>query len=110
MDITFDNKQLEKCANSDKVGIKKLGAQRFKKFKQRLDQLRASQTLEDVRNQPGKFHELRENRKGQWACDLDQPYRLIFKPQENPIPTDEDGKYIWIEILGVEIIEIDDYH
>ena len=35
--------------------------------------------------------------KGQWACNLDQPYRLIFVPQENPIPTNEDGKCIWIE-------------
>ena len=76
----------------------------------RLDQLRASKTLEDVRYQAGRFHELTGDRKGQWACDLDHPYRLIFKPQENPIPSTEDGNYIWIEILGVEILEIVDYH
>jgi len=28
----------------------------------------------------------------------------------NPIPTDENGKYLWIEIKGVEIIEITNYH
>ncbi|WP_373060449.1 type II toxin-antitoxin system RelE/ParE family toxin [Zunongwangia sp. H14] len=110
MEIEFLDKKLEQCANKDKIGNKKLGAIRFKKYKKRLDQLKASKTLEDVRFQPGNFHELREDRKGQWACDLDQPYRLIFKPKEDPIPTDEDGKYIWVEILGVEIIEIEDYH
>lgn len=38
------------------------------------------------------------------------PYRLIFIPIENPIPTNNDGQYIWCEIYGVEIIDIDDYH
>lgn len=41
---------------------------------------------------------------------LDQPYRLIFEPHEDPIPIDDNGKYIWIEIKGVEIKEITNYH
>ena len=110
MNLKFSDNKLEKYANNDRTGSKKLGEKRFKKYKQRLDQLKASKTLEDVRFQPGRFHELTSNRKGQWACDLDHPYRLIFEPQENPIPIDSDGKYIWVEIKGVEIIEIDDYH
>ncbi|HET7361329.1 MAG TPA: type II toxin-antitoxin system RelE/ParE family toxin [Salinimicrobium sp.] len=110
MDITFDDSDLEKFANNDRVGLKKLGQRRFKKYKQRLDQLRASTTLEDVRHQPGRFHELKNDRKGQWACDLDHPYRLIFEPQEKPIPTNDNGNYLWIKITGVEIIEINDYH
>lgn len=110
MDISFGDQDLEKYANTDKIGQKKLGPKRFKKYKQRLDQLKASTTLEDVRHQPGRFHELTGNRKGQWACDLDHPYRLIFEPQEKPIPTNDDGQYLWIKITGVEIIEIKDYH
>ena len=110
MNIKFESNNLEKYANNDRLGSKKLGQKRFKKFKQRLDQLKASKTLEDVRFQPGWFHELTSDRKGQWACDLDHPYRLNFEPQENPIPTNDDGKYIWVEIKAVEIIEIDDYH
>lgn len=110
MDIKFDNHHLEKYANKDLVGAKKLGIKRFRKFKQRLDQLKYSKNLEEVRNQPGRFHELTNNRKGQWACDLDQPYRLIFEPQVKPIPTNDDGKYIWLEIKAVAIIKIIDYH
>ena len=110
MNVTFKNKKLEKFANSDSKGLGGLGQKRFQKFKKRLDQLSASKSLEDVRHQPGRFHELTHTKKGQWACDLDHPYRLIFEPQENPIPTDRHGTYIWAEIKAVRIIEIDDYH
>jgi len=94
MEITFRTKKLREFANNDKKCVKALGAIRAAKFKDRLSQLYYAQTLEDVRHLPGKFHELVENRKGQWACDLDQPYRLIFEPHEQPIPTDEHGRYI----------------
>ena len=63
-----------------------------------------------IRYLPGHYHELTGDRKGQWACDLDQPYRLIFKPSEDPIPEDEHHRYIWAEIIGVDIKEIVDYH
>jgi proteic killer suppression protein len=109
MDITFGNNKLEKYANKDSFCKKKLGAS-AKRYKQRLDQLRFAETLEDCRYLPGNYHELIGNRKGQWACDLAHPYRLIFEPHEQPIPTNEDGQYIWVEIKGVEIIEVEDYH
>lgn len=110
MIITFSNNNLRKYANDDKVAERKLGKREAGLFKQRLDDLAAAQTLEDVRNLPGKYHELVRNKKGQWACNLVHPYRLIFEPHEDPIPTNEDGQYLWIEIKGVEIIEIEDYH
>ncbi|MCU7549325.1 type II toxin-antitoxin system RelE/ParE family toxin [Chitinophagaceae bacterium LB-8] len=110
MNITFADKNLGKLANDDRKRVQKLGKLRADLLKLRLNQLASATTLEDVRHLPGKYHELKDDRKGQWACDLDQPYRLIFKPHENPIPTDPDGKYIWIEITGVEVIEITNYH
>lgn len=110
MKITFTEKKLEKIANDDKLMLKKLGSIRAKVFRRRMTALQDANTLEDVRNLPGNFHELVKDRKGQWACDLDQPYRLIFTPHENPIPTNEDGQYVWLEIVGIEIIEITDYH
>lgn len=110
MDITFSNHKLLKMANDKNLAIRKLGPVRAKLFNVRLDDMDAATTLEDVRHLPGNYHELKADRKGEWACDLDQPYRLVFKPHEDPIPTDENGKYIWIEITGVEIIEITNYH
>jgi len=110
VEIIFDDKKLEKLANDYKKCQKVMGTQRAKLYYIRLGDLVKAETLEDIRNLPGKYHELTRNRKGQWACDLDQPYRLIFEPLESPIPTDKSGKYTWVEIKGVEIIEITDYH
>lgn len=110
MDVTYKNNKLRKYAEDAKFSIQKLGKRRSELYLQRIGDLMAAQTLEEVRNLPGRYHELTENRKGQWACDLDQPYRLIFEPHEDPIPTNADGQYIWLEIKGVEIIDIDNYH
>ncbi len=110
MNITFANNKLEKIANDQKKMLAELGKKRAEKLQIRLDDIRGAITLEDVKHLPGNYHELTGNRKGQWACDLDNPYRLVFEPHENPIPTDKDGKYIWIEIKGVEILEIVNYH
>lgn len=110
MKITFFDKKLSKQAGDPRKCQKEMGQKRAKLFLTRLNDLQAADTLEDVRHLPGNFHELKGNRKGQWACDLDQPYRLIFEPHETPIPTDSGGRYIWFEIKGVEIIEITNYH
>lgn len=110
MQITFDNSRLAKLANDYGKCQKELGVVRAKLFHRRLGDLHNALTLEDVRHLPGHYHELTGDRKGQWACDLDQPYRLVFEPHEQPIPTDEHGKYRWAAIKGVAIIEITNYH
>lgn len=110
MNITFSDRVLRKVVNDDRKLIRRFGQKRANLIKRRLDALAAAETLEDVRNLPGRFHELKEDRKGEWACDLDHPYRLIFIPHEDPIPTNKDGKYIWVEIKGVDVTEITDYH
>jgi proteic killer suppression protein len=110
VNISFADKKLEALANDDKKLTRQYGKDQAQKIISRLAQLRAAVTLEDVRNLPGRYHELTGDRKGQWACDLIQPYRLVFTPQENPIPVNEQGQYIWVEIVGVEIIEVINYH
>jgi proteic killer suppression protein len=108
--ITFRDNKLEKLANDSRKCQIEFGQIRARLFTKRFLDLYNANTLEDVRNLPGRYHELTGDRKGQWACDLDQPYRLIFEPHENPIPADKSGKYIWLEINGVEILKITDYH
>lgn len=110
MDLTFRTKKLERLANDYRRCQRELGAIRSKLLNIRLNDLKVAETLEDVRQLPGRYHELTGDRKGQWACDLDHPYRLIFEPHENPIPVTPDGNYLWIEIKGVKIVEIIDYH
>src|SRR5699024_6263716 len=110
MKITFKTKQLQKLANNYERCQKKMGQRRTDLLNKRLGDLNNANTLEDVRYLPGKYHELKGDRKGEWACNLDHPYRLVFEPHENPIPTNKDGQYIWVKIKGVEILEITDYH
>jgi len=110
MDITFADKKFQKIVSDDRKMIKVFGIERYKKIRIRLTQLQDAVTLEDIRYLSGNYHELTGDRKGQWACDLDQPYRLVFEPHENPIPTNEHGQYIWLKIVGIEIIEIVNYH
>ena len=110
MNITFADRKLEKLANNDRKMQKELGQLRAKLFRRRLSQLRDAATLEDVRYLPGRYHELKNDRKGQWACDLDQPCRLIFIPGAKPIPTDENGRYLWKEITDIQVVELTDYH
>jgi toxin HigB-1 len=110
LDITFRNNKLKKALNDFARCKKEYGVLRAEKITDRLGDMAAALTLEDLRDAPGKYHELTQNRKGQWACHLDGPYRLVFEPHNDPIPTDADGRYIWIEIVGIEIVEVVDYH
>ncbi|KYP13364.1 type II toxin-antitoxin system RelE/ParE family toxin [Flavihumibacter sp. CACIAM 22H1] len=110
MEITFADRKLETLAADYKKSRQKMGQKRAKLLVARLNALRDASTMEDLRNLPGRFHELTGDRKGQWSCDLDHPYRLVFTPHENPIPVNEHGQYIWLKITGVEVIEMVDYH
>lgn len=110
MDITYKTKILQRCAEDTKFSKKRLGETLSNSYTKRITALISAETLEEVRHLPGNYHELTGNRKGQWACSLDKNYRLIFVPHEEPIPTNDDGQYIWCEIRGVEIEDIVDYH
>jgi plasmid maintenance system killer protein len=110
MDIVFKNKKLEKQFNNQKILERKNGTDRAKRIRRRLDNLRAVNVLEDMRNLPGRCHELTGNRAGQLSLDLDHPYRLIFEPANKPIPIKLDGGMDWKQITAVNIIGIEDTH
>ncbi len=109
MKIYFDNRKLAKTLNDEKA-IRKNYGQMADKILARLSQIRAAESLEDLRYAPGKYHELREDRKGQLACTLKEPFRLVFRPVNEKLPINEDGLLIWEAITEIIIIEITDYH
>ena len=88
----------------------KWGPELAKKLKRRLADLEAANTLEEVRNLPGRCHELREDRKGQLAMDLVHPLRLLFRPNHDPVPAKPDGGLDWQQVTGIEVLEVCDYH
>ena len=84
MQISFADKKLENVYQDQRLLIKIHGPIRAKKINQRLALLRAAETLADIRNFPGRCHELKGDRAGQLALDLDHPYRLILRTR--PLP------------------------
>ncbi len=110
VEVLFANKRIAKILNSEKRLKKKFGARQARKLMRRLYELQAAEVLEDLRNAPGRFHELANDRKGQLACDLLQPARLIFVPLSEPPPLDERGSLLWTAVERIMILDIIDYH
>ena len=68
------------------------------------------ENLEKLMALPGRHHPLTGHRNGQFACDLEHPYRLIYQPDNEPLPIDDNNALIYSKVTIVEIIEITDYH
>lgn len=110
MDITFRSNKLAKVCTDSKEAVKSLGPVGAKRLRRRLDDLRDSQNLEDLRSLAGRLHELVGDRAGQFSLDLEHPYRLLLVAADNPPPRKPDGGLDWREITAVEIIAIEDTH
>jgi proteic killer suppression protein len=111
MDIAFRDDKLRTTCNTLREARGRLGTVMAKKLFQRLDELRAANTLADMRSIPAAHcHELTGDRKGQLAVDLKQPYRLIFVVANDPVPRKEDGGLDWQKVTAIEIVKWEDYH
>lgn len=98
MEITYNNRKLKKICTIACEAEKKFGAQMAEKIHQRIDQIAAAETVEDlVRFEIGGCHPLKGTRQGQYAMKLVQPYRLVFKNVDDTIDI-------------VCILEVVDYH
>lgn len=110
MDILFATTGLEKQLTTERKLMRTYGPDAAKVLRRRLDQLKAAEDLAVLRALPGRCHELREDRNGQLALDLRGPYRLIFEPAHDPLPTNEGGGLDWKRVTAVRILEVEDYH
>lgn len=72
--------------------------------------LRAAPTLADVRGTPGRLHPLSGDRRGQYALDLRGATRLVFEPNDEPLPELPAGGIDESSVTAVRIIEVVDYH
>ncbi len=80
-------------------------------IRRRLDELKAAQTLDIMRFlPPARCHELKAGRAGELSVDLDHPYRLVFKPDHNPLPTKPDGGLDWTQVTSTKILGMEDTH
>lgn len=59
---------------------------------------------------PERRHQLKGDRKYQFAVDLVHPFRLVFEPDHDPLPRRKDGGIDLEEVTAIEILEVVDYH
>jgi len=78
----------------------------------RLQQMRAADNLHTLSLIPQAYcHELKGDRKGQFAVRLDGRWRLIFEAANDPIPRKADGGLDWVRVTEIRILEMAvDYH
>ncbi|MEO8972151.1 MAG: type II toxin-antitoxin system RelE/ParE family toxin [Ktedonobacteraceae bacterium] len=111
MKILFQDRTLEKAYNNMSLLIRKYGPKRAKLLKRRLDDLEDVENLGEMHLLPqARCHELKGNRAGTLAVDLDHPYRLIFEPANDPVPRKPDGGLDWTEITVIRVLTMEDYH
>ncbi|HEY9595786.1 MAG TPA: killer suppression protein HigA [Spirochaetia bacterium] len=99
MEVVFDNNRVRKRCG-DARG----------KLKQRLDDMLAADSMAVLETLPGHYHALTADRAGQWACSLEEPYRLVFLPVGNPLPVSKDGRLDTTRVTAVRIVEVVNYH
>ena len=98
MEVTYKSTRLEKLCTNAYAAEKKYGIQMAEKIKLRIDQISAALSVEMMLQfKVGRCHQLKGDRKDQFAVDLVHPYRLIFEKLGD-------------DIQIANIMEIVDYH
>lgn len=108
MEISFKDESLKDLCEQAKLAQRKLGAPMAKKLRVRLADLMAATSVTELC--AGRPHPLTGDRAGQFALDLVHPQRLVFEPDNEPLPISEDGSINWSQVTRVCIIWIGDYH
>jgi|APSaa5957512576_1039674.scaffolds.fasta_scaffold165213_1 plasmid maintenance system killer protein len=104
MKINFKSKKLKKKFETRKELEKAYGTRQAKKITQRMNELYAAESLQDIKHIPSsRLHQLSGNYKTCFAIDLVPPYRLIIKPEDGDI---EDLRTMTL----VEVVNVEDYH
>lgn len=108
MNINFKDRKIRELCEKHAVAVKKLGAICARKLRTRLDDLNAANRVSDLT--AGNPHPLKGDRSGQFALDLAAGFRLVFLPDQNPLPVFEDESIDWSQITIICIEFIGDYH
>lgn len=98
MKVEYKSKKLEKICTVHSEAKKQYDENMAEKIHQRINEIEAADTVEFmVQFHIGRCHQLKGNRKGQYAMDLIHPYRLVFE---------QIGNIIQI----AKVVSIEDYH
>jgi plasmid maintenance system killer protein len=113
MEIQISDKKLRKSVKDGSVSGR-YGAVMAKKLTLRLAALEAAESLADFwppNGGPERCHELTGNFGGVFSMDVQQPYRLMFRPVDpEPPPEESDQRERWKLITSIEVFAIEDTH
>ena len=101
MRIVFGDEALKNECNNQVLLIKRLGANRARVLRQRLDELFNADVLADVRSLP--HVSITSHSDGDLALDLGAPYKLVFRPA-GAVPA--DGGADWNKIDSIIILSL----
>ena len=107
MIIHFKTKKLQKQCENPQVALKDYGSSIGNKLVQRIGELQAAVSLEDIKRIPAaRLHRLQGKRSIEYAIDLVHPFRLIIRPDL------QDGQSIneLAKIHIVRVEKVEDYH
>ena len=98
MQIQYKNNKIEAVCTDISKAEKKHGTEMAERIHMRIKQIKAASSVEMLlQYKIGRCHQLKGNRKEQYAMDLVHPYRLIFEKKGE-------------EIQIAYVMEIVDYH
>lgn len=81
------------------------------KLKRRLAVLEAAESLADVPKQrPERCHALHADRQGQFAVDVEHPFRLVFEPADLDECTTGDGNIDERRVKAIRILAPQSHH
>ncbi len=102
MRIVFATEALKNECNNQELLVKRLGANRARMLRQRLDELFNADVLADIRSFPHIGISAPQG-DGDLSLDLGAPCRLVFRP-EAPYPG--NGGWDWNKIDSIIIVAL----
>ena len=111
MEVSFSTRKMQKACSSEKEAGKTWGERRARVVLQRIAELRAADTLEDMSLWPSaRCHPLVGNRKGQFVVEAVHPFGVVFEPDHDPTPTKPDGGLDRRLVTKVLVLGVENYH
>lgn len=110
MRISFASKKLCREMSSESE-MRRAYGDRAKRMMMRLGFLKNAPSLADVPSTPPeRCHPLTGEYEGLFAVDVNGNWRLIFRPDHDPVPVNEDGSVNRAAVTQIEIVGVRDYH
>lgn len=108
MEIEFGDSKLRKLCETRREATRKLGADSARRLGTRLSEIQAAATVGELF--AGNPHPLSGDREGEFALSLAGGRRLVFIPNDNPVPTTQTGQIDWPSVSSVQVVFVGDYH